>query len=189
MTRPVLRSLPLLLVGLLLAGCTGSSGGGNTPPRTTVPTSATPKTASPASAAGLAGVDWTKVIDDIDCLAAGNRGIEVLGTKQADVRGKGVRDTFVWFDCVHGASTWPGQLEVFDGSSPAGDPRRIAVLISAEESSGGPPLLISDLSFSGDTVTVDLRTYGPQDARCCPTGSERRSYAWTGSRFVQRPAA
>lgn len=151
-----------------LAACsTTAEGTGGTP------------TSSP-SPRGLRGADWPGVITDLDCGVV-NEGVEVLGTRFGDVRGRGVEDAVVWVDCVHEASTPPQQLEVFDGSSDPGDPRQIAVLIPARDY-----LLIESVSLSGRSITVDASGYAAQDPRCCPSLTVRRVFTWTGDRFVSR---
>lgn len=150
---------PLLLVlcsaGLALAGCS--------------------KVVQPS----IENADWTSIITDLDCRPV-NQGVEVNGARFADVRGQGVKDAFVWVACQHSTSAWPMQLEVFDGSSDPVNPRRIAVLINADED-----LIISELSFSGDSVTAHGAGYAPNDARCCPSIPLRRVFVWTGDRFQQ----
>ncbi|UNO43582.1 hypothetical protein [Streptomyces sp. MST-110588] len=190
---------PLLLsVGLLITGCgDGDSQGGGAHNGTTLPGTPSPNTPSrpanppgstPPASTPLADTDWTTVIDDIDCRITGNEGIEVLGTRFADVRGKGVPDALVWFDCVHRASTWPDQLEVFDGTSSPTAPRRLAVLVSAEEKVNGRGVKISAVSTHGATVVVDLRAYEPTDPMFQPSKRLRRTFTWRGDRFVQEPA-
>lgn len=159
-----------LAAGLALAAC-GSGAPTSTPPP--------PPAVGPQSLTDLTDDDWADVIDDVDC-SVNNMGVEVLGVRFADVRGGGVRDAFVWVDCVHNASTWPHQLEVFDGSSPPASPRRIAVLQSTQDN-----LLIRSVTFSGHTVQVDSAGYAETDPMCCPSRTVQRTFTWTGERFEQ----
>ncbi|GAA1933943.1 hypothetical protein [Streptantibioticus ferralitis] len=167
----------LLSVSLVVGGCTSTS------PRAPV-TPSIPPSASPAGTP-LANTNWASAITDIDCTTQGNEGIEVLGTRFAAVRGADTPDAFVWFDCVHQASSWPHQLDVYDGSSAPDAPRRIATLVSATEQVNGHGLRVAGLSFSGHSVTVDLVAYAPNDPMCCPTQRLQRTFAWQGGRFVQ----
>ncbi|WP_030264848.1 hypothetical protein [Streptomyces violens] len=129
------------------------------------------------------------MIDDIDCTDAGNEGVEILRTWFADVRGTGVPDAFVSFTCRHQASTYPQQVEVYDGSSPPEAPRRIGVLLSAEEKANGPGPRVADISFSGDSVTLSLAAYTADDAFCCPSLRLKRTFTWNGESFERQAGA
>ncbi|MFI9781175.1 hypothetical protein ACIHCV_42310 [Streptomyces sp. NPDC051956] len=194
--QPLGRSLPLrlsvllaVLTGLLLAGCGGVDDGDN-------PKGGGSSASSPSEESGepdpggtpLAGTDWEAVIDTIDCTDAGNEGVAIMETKFADVRGRGVPDAFVAFQCVHQASSFPQQVEVYDGSSSPEAPRRIAVLLSAEEDAHGPGPRLGGISFSGKSVTLSLATYTAQDPFCCPSLREKRTFTWNGERFERAGA-
>ena len=146
----------------------------------TTSTTAMSTTASPSDGR-LAGVDWPSVISDLDCTEASNTGVEVVGARYADARRNGTIDAFVWVDCVHPTSSWPSQLEVFDGSSDPRAPRRMAVLIPQSDG-----LFIKSVSFGDKTVTVDAAKYSPDDANCCPSLVVQQVFDWTGAIFVRR---
>jgi hypothetical protein len=150
--RPLL--LAICSVGLALAGC------------------------SKVSQPSIENADWANIITDLDCSPI-NQGVEVDGARFADVRGQGVKDAFVWVDCQHPTSGWPMQLEVFDGSSDPVSPRRIAVLINANEEVS----IIDSISFSGDSVTVHGASLAPNDHLCCPSIRLRWVFVWNGARF------
>jgi hypothetical protein len=160
-----------IFVTALLAACRGP---GAQPDAT--PSTATSK-GSPATSTGLAGVDWTAVIDDLDCGQL-NRGVEVAGERRADVTGDGTEDALVWVDCVHPTSGWPHQLEVFDGASDPSSPKQIGVLIRDQEN-----LQIRNVSVSGSTVTVQAAAFAENDANCCPSISIRQSFTWDENGF------
>lgn len=130
---------------------------------------------------GLSRQDWARLLaKDLDC-APINRGVEIVGIRLADVRGVGVKDAFVWADCYHETSPWPHQLEVFDGASDPAAPRRIAVLIRANEHA-----LIRSVSFAGRHVVVDGTSYAPNDPNCCPSLRLHRVFVWTGDHFRRK---
>ncbi|MEU6117057.1 hypothetical protein ABZ840_21275 [Streptomyces sp. NPDC047117] len=198
--RPLGRSLLLclsvllaLLATLLVAGCGGPEAGDNAKgkdhSRTTEATGEKAPPGEPGSpeATPLADTDWATVIDDIDCTGAGNEGVEILDTRFADVRGTGVPDAFVWFTCRHQASTYPQQLEVYDGSSSPDAPRRIGVLLSAAEKANGPGPRVGGVSFSGKSVTLNLAAYTPDDPFCCPSLRVERTFTWNGKSFERKP--
>lgn len=169
------RLFPLLgalLATLVLVGCQSS-------PKNQRTTATATHTAARPSLADLTVQDWANIITDLNCMPV-NRGVEILGTRFADVRGIGVKDAFVWVDCYHETSSWPQQLEVFDGSSDPANPRRMAVLVSADE-----PMLIRSLSFARKAVTVDAAGYATNDPTCCPSVPLHRVFVWTGERFRQ----
>ncbi|MGW0732261.1 hypothetical protein [Streptomyces sp. NPDC002851] len=201
--RPLGRLLPLflsvvlsLLASPLLAGCGGSEesddpkGGISAAPSPAADApdeETSPDERAPPEPAGtpLADTDWESVIDTIDCTDAGNEGVAIMDTEFADLRGTGVPDAFVSFECVHQSSSWPQQVEVYDGSSSPEAPRRIGVLLSAEEKAHGPGPRVGGISFSGDSVTLKLAAYTADDPFCCPSLRLERTFAWNGERFVR----
>ncbi len=186
----------LFLASLVLGGCgdrndDAGAARGDSPSGTGSddwPGGGTPTPADASAGSPLSSTDWTRVLDHLDCLDAGNEGIEVLNTQFADVRGTGVPDAFVTFRCIYRASTWPSQVEVFDGSSSPDNPKRIAVLVDVDEKMNGRNLLASsDLSFSGGVVTVKLAAYQADDAMCCPSERLIRTFTWDGTQLGRQP--
>lgn len=140
------------------------------------------KSSAPGQGSGLTEMtpeDWEQSIRDIDCKPI-DMGTEFIDVTFADVRGGGVQDAFVTVDCVHGASTWPHQLEVFDGTSPVENPRQIGLLLDAEQD-----LFVSAIDFAGPVVTLELVGYTMTDPRCCPSKSLTKEFTWTGKEFQE----
>jgi hypothetical protein len=103
----------------------------------------------PQTTRSFRNVVWPSVIDDLDCEPM-NRGVELGGVTYGNARGNGVTDAVVWVDCFHDASTWPYQVEVFDGASDPARPGRLAVLISTQEQ-----LIVKSVEvIPGTTVAV-----------------------------------
>ncbi|WP_052864188.1 hypothetical protein [Streptomyces niger] len=185
----------MVLASLFVAGCGGSeqgddakSGRHSRSPETTGE-QASPSEPGTPEGTPLAKTDWAAVINDIDCTGAGNEGVEILRTWYADVRGTGVPDAFVSFTCRHQASSYPQQLEVYDGSSSPDSPRRIGVLLSAEEKAHGPGPRVGVVSFAGKSVTLKLAAYTADDPFCCPSLRVDRTFTWNGTRFERKPGS
>jgi hypothetical protein len=161
-----MRKLAVILV-VMVGGCGGQS------------RPAAPSPPPARTAADLSDAEWTGLIDDLDC-APVNKGVELGDRQVAELREPGTRDVVVSVDCVHETSPWPYQVAVYDGSSPADAPVRLAVLLDDDER-----LLVRSMTVTGGRITITTVGWAERDPSCCPTRTATRSFTWSGSAFTR----
>ena len=150
-----------LVVAALLAGCTSS------PPQLTDP---------------LAGVDWERHVRDCSVDQGGSGLGTVIDTvAKGEITGDDRLDTLVVNRCESRTSSWPQQIEVFDGASDPAAPRRLGVLLDGD--SDYPRDVTVTVEPDGRVVIVG-RGLSATAPLCCPDLTVRRVYRYDGGAFA-----
>jgi hypothetical protein len=137
-----------------------------------------------ADANPLERTRWSKVIRSEDCIyEADGFGTEIKDVRFADVTGDGIRDALVIVTCEASTSSWPEEVQVFDGSSPPTSPTRIGRLLHRD------PAHVRGitLGFRDQSVIVHGRGLSEQAPLCCPDLLVDQSFTWTGRAFKAGP--
>jgi hypothetical protein len=143
----------------------------------------------------LAGVDWTKVITDMDCSYLG-QGLQLDVLQFADITGDGMAESFVAVSCKPINDSWPDFLEVFDGASDPTHPRHMATLLDYHDSppevpndgpngpGNGSGLYIQSITILGRTVII--KSVAGYHTGITPV-DVTDSFTWNGSSFTRGP--
>jgi hypothetical protein len=192
----------LTAVAVATGGCTAAtattappsasgsvSSSGSSVPRTAVPrtpvapgTSTAPPSVSPPMILlpkpdRLAGVDWHKVPAKRCGLGDANAGhpLEVRREQHADVTGDGAPEALIVTSCGKNSDG----LDIYDGASPAGKPRRLPARYFAESGFAGMRIVLGRRS-----VRITAAEFTVNAPTCCPDFSFSQTLTWDGSRFV-----
>jgi hypothetical protein len=144
-------------------------------------------TASPAQAPagpvppeGLVGVDWTRYARDCTVVAGGSGLSTIVDSVQdVDVTGDGRAEALVVSRCDSPTSSWPQEVDVFDGTSPRQSPARIGRLLADDPEY---PREVA-VRVQDGRVVVDAVGLSENAATCCPDLVLHRVFAWTGTTF------
>ncbi len=163
--RSVLTAAAAL--GLVLtAGC--GSGAGS---RTTTPTATD----------ALAGVQWPNFVRDCSIDEGGSGlGTVIDDVVKGDVTADGRVDTLVVDRCNASTSSWPQQIEVFDGASDPAHPTRLAKLLKGDPNYPRDVRVTVD---SGGRVVVVGQGLSASAPLCCPDLEIRRVFTWSNGSF------
>jgi hypothetical protein len=154
-------------IGVALVGC-GSGSPSPTPSATT--------------ADALAGVHWQDHVRDCS-VAEGGSGLGTLidDVVTGDVTGDGRVDTLVVDRCNSSTSSWPQEIEVFDGASDPAHPTRLAILLKDDKDY---PRDLSVTVEPGGRVVVVGKGLSYTAPLCCPDIDIRRVFSWSGGSFT-----
>jgi hypothetical protein len=131
----------------------------------------------------LRAADWDAVAKaEMNCGSLGPEFNDWIKPVSADVTGDGSPDAVVALTCATNNGSHPDQVGVFDGASNPASPRRIAVLIPAEAG-----IRVRQIAAAGGRVTVTGSKLAAHDPMGCPSVRVRRSFTWSGTRFVAGP--
>jgi len=166
-SAPPAAAVFLVLSALLVAGC------GSTAPL--------PADSASASVDALAGVRWADHVRDCSIEHGGSGlGTVIDDVVKAELTGDGRVETLVLDRCESSTSSWPQQIEVFDGASDPTKPARLGVLL---EGDGEYPRDVSVMAEPGGRVVIVGRGLSPTAPLCCPDLTLRRVYRYDGRAF------
>jgi hypothetical protein len=123
---------------------------------------------------------WSQVIRNEDCIYEQDGfGTQIDGVRYADVTGDGVPDAFVIVTCEASTSSWPEEVQVFDGSSDPRRPTRIGRLMRHD------PAHVREitLAFKGHTIRVRGEGLSERAPLCCSDLSVEQAFTWTRGTF------
>ncbi|WP_051798189.1 hypothetical protein [Catenuloplanes japonicus] len=193
----------LALAALALTACTtggddkgplpspAPSSAATTSPPAAAPTAATPTpaatTAPPAAAPapGETGAgDWKSALAAVLACPDGAGPVEQGPLVNRDLTGDGVPDVLVAGACTGSTSSWPSVVHVYDGAPPAGQWRRLGVLLTQEDGEDERGLRVKKILIEDGTIVVTSRAYRKTDNNAdggSLTVTDR--FTWTGTGF------
>lgn len=156
-----------------------------TPPATTTAPAGAVSTPPPAPAPGETGAgDWTSALTAaLSCPAAAlpmEQGPQVF----RDLTGDGVPDLLVAGACTGSTSSWPSVVHVYDGAPPAGQWRRLGVLLTQQDGEDERGLRVKTILIENGTIVVGSRAYRQTDNNADGgTLAVTDRFTWTGTGF------
>ena len=135
-------------------------------------------TASPAPANALAGVHWQDYVRNCSVAEGGSGlGTVIDDVVAGDVTGDGRVDTLVVDRCESSTSSWPQEIEVFDGASNPAHPTRLAVLLHGDKDY---PRDLSVTVERGGRIVVVGKGLSYSAPLCCPDIEIHKVFVWSG---------
>ena len=161
-------AISAVVVALLVAGCSS-------------PAPAPALSESP-SVDALAGVGWADHVRDCSVDHGGSGlGTVIDDVVKGDLTGDGRVETLVVDRCESSTSSWPQQIEVFDGASDPAAPRRLGVLLDGDSDY---PRDVTATVEPGGRVVIVGRGLSATAPLCCPDVGIRRVYTYDGGAFA-----
>ncbi|GAB7043843.1 MULTISPECIES: hypothetical protein [Catenuloplanes] len=155
-----------------------------------VPSGAAPAPSSgaaPAPAPGETGSgDWKSALAAaLECPAAALP-VEQGPLVNRDLTGDGVPDVLVAAACTGSTSSWPSVVHAYDGAPPAGQWRRLGVLLSQADGVDERGLRVKKILIDDGTVVVTSRAFQQKDDNASGgTLTVTDRFTWSGAGFTR----
>ncbi|GAB7050112.1 hypothetical protein [Catenuloplanes indicus] len=202
----------LTLAALVLTACTNSgddsatgpapspvpsaAGTASTAPVTAAPapsgTAAAPSgtAAAPSSGAPAPGEtgdgDWKSALAAALACPAAALPVEQGPLVNRDLTGDGVPDVLVAAACTGSTSSWPSVVHAYDGAPPAGQWRRLGVLLSQKDGTDERGLRVKKILIDDGAVVVTSRAFQQQDDNASGgTLTVTDRFTWSGTGFTR----
>ncbi|MDP9797717.1 hypothetical protein J2S43_006229 [Catenuloplanes nepalensis] len=194
----------LALAVLALTACTNSgddTANGPLPSPSTVSVAPPPSAAAPSSTAsapsstapepapapGETGSgDWKAALAAaLECPAAALP-VEQGPMFNRDITGDGVPDVLVAAACTGSTSSWPSVVHAYDGAPPAGQWRRLGVLLTQGDGVDERGLRVKQILIDDGTVVVTSRAFQQKDDNASGgTLTVTDRFTWSGTGFTR----
>jgi hypothetical protein len=129
----------------------------------------------------LANVDWKAFLAHCPIGEARGFGMKIDNVLKAEVTGDRFPDTLIIDSCDSPTSSNPQTVEIFDGGSDPGAPRKLGVLMAGDPDY---PRRMTVAVSPNRTIVVRALGLQPESPNCCPDLVIVAEFAWRDGAFV-----